>query len=94
MKLLLGARPVKPWKEPHAHTLYIILVYPHITPDIFDVVLKSRHAQLRTECEWEEEDKEKRDTSGRPTRNYSTVGESKHSLNHELGRVWKKVAVA
>jgi hypothetical protein len=58
VKPLVGARPVKPWKETHADTVNIILVFPHLTPDIFDVVLRSHDPQLRTESEWEEQEVE------------------------------------
>jgi hypothetical protein len=50
-----GARLVKLSREPHAHTLNIMSVYPHITPDIFVVVLRSRSAQLRKKSEREKE---------------------------------------
>jgi hypothetical protein len=48
VKPLVGARPVKPWREHHAHTLNLVPLYPHITPDLFYVVSRSRGAQLRT----------------------------------------------
>jgi hypothetical protein len=44
---LVGARPVKPWVESSCSRLgHYPPFHPHITPDIFDVVLRSRGAQL------------------------------------------------
>jgi hypothetical protein len=43
---------LSPKGEHHARTLNIIPVFIHITPDIFDVVLRARGAQLRKRSEW------------------------------------------
>jgi hypothetical protein len=61
VKPLVGARPVRPGEEPHAHTLNInpCLSTPHSR--CFKVILRSRGAQLRTESEWEEEEDKKKD---------------------------------